>query len=512
MNGMDAAPLRSGTRWQRLGDARWFRLTVTGLVGLALFVIGVMYLDLDREPDVTSFLVVSGAQARAGQPLALRVSGHLADARRSTPVSVSDVHIGGAPATATVSGDDPAIVTVPVPSDVGETVALTMRADSDHGGATLEAELPVVHGRATGLPELARSLSQEVTTDHRVTLLPESGELAANMDNRVYVRVLSREGAPVSGARVTVTHASLPDGAVHLVTDASGLAAFTLAGNQPSFRLAIDVRSGELHTETDALFRPYGRRMRLELWPPVVAPGDAVTAKLTTWEAEVRVFCDVLVDGAWVRSEQVTTAEGKARLDLGTLPVGLHQLQCYEHPLDPGESFATAPILVATGPELPALLAEVRARALVVDSSAVAPPGTDAALAAGYWQAVLRELPRPPQILSSTRETDLADRKARHDRRKARLLLSFAGVLLLVFLWVAEHIVKHTIDTRDRIRAFAIESEMEGDDADVDALLPASSAQRHTLVRARGVLLAAVVLGAILANVLGLIALFAMIR
>jgi hypothetical protein len=500
---------RSASRLQRLGDARWFRLGVTGLVGSALFVIGVMYLDLDREPDVASYLVAGGEQAKAGLPVAVRVSGHLADARRSTPTRVTHVHLDGKPVAADVAGDDPAIVSVPVPDNAGDSIEISMLATSERGETELRFTLPVVHGRASsGLPELARISLPKVATAHRVTLLPEAGELAANMDNRVFVRVLSREGDPVSGARVAVTHASLPKGEVALVTDGSGLAAFTLAGNQPSFRLGISVRSGEDLTETDALFRPFGRRMRLDTEPVVAAPGTAVVATLRTWESDVRVFCDLVVDGAWVRSEALTTQRGKATLELRGLPKGLHRLQCYEHPLDPGESFATAPIVVAEGPPLEALLAEVRGRALVRDKVATAPLGTDPALAAGYWQAILRDTPQPPQILASTREHDLEARTAAHDRRKARLLLGFAGVMLLVFLWVAEHLVRHTLLTRDRMRAFAIESEM----ADMDGLMPAALSGRGSLVRARAILLAAVVAGAILANVIGLLALFAMIR
>ncbi len=504
---------RSASRLHRLADARWFRLGVTGLVGSALFVIGVMYLDLDREPDVTSYLVVGGEQARSGQPVAVRVSGHLTDARRSRPVRVTHVRLDDKPVAAAVVGEDPAIISVPVPENAGDSVEISMTATSERGETELRFRLPVVHGRASsGLPELAKTSLPKVTTAHRVTLLPEAGELAANMDNRVFVRVLSRDGEPVSQARVIITHASLPKGEVALVTDGSGLAAFTLAGNQPSFRLGISVRSGEDLTETDALFRPYGRRMRLDTEPIVAAPGTAVVATLRTWESGVRVFCDLVVDGAWVRSEAVTTDRGEARLELKGLPKGLHRLQCYEHPLDPGESFATAPIVVADGPPLDALLAEVRGRALVRDKVATAPPGTDPTLAAAYWQAILRETPQPPRVLVSTREHDLEARAAAHDRRKARLLLGFAGVMLIVFLWVAEHIVRHTLLSRDRMRAFAIESEMDGEAADMDGLMPAALSGRSALIRARGVLLAVVVAGAILANVIGLLALFAMIR
>ncbi|MEZ4265073.1 MAG: hypothetical protein R3F39_01755 [Myxococcota bacterium] len=506
-------PLRPSSRLQRLGDARWFRLSLTGLVGSALFVIGVMYLDLDREPDVASYLVAGGEQARAGLPVVVRVSGHLADARRGTEVRVSRVRLDGKPVEAAVVGDSPAIVSVPIPENAGDHVEIAMLASSDRGETELLFKLPVVHGRATsGLPELARVSLPEVTTAHRVTILPEAGELAANMDNRVFVRVLSRAGEPVAGARVTIAHAALPDGEAALVTDGSGLAAFTLAGNQPSFRLGITVRSGEDRTETDALFRPYGRRMRLDTTPIVAAPGASVVATLTTWESEARVFCDLVVDGAWVRSEALTTARGKAKLELTGLPKGLHRLQCYEHPLDPGESFATAPVVIADGPPLDALLSEVRGRALVRDKVATAPLGTDPVLAAGYWQAILRETPQPPRILASTREDDLAARTAAHDLRKARLLLGFAGVMLIVFLWVAEHLVRHTLHTRDRMRAFAIESEMDGEAADMDGLMPAVFSGRDSLVRARSILLGIVVAGAIIANVVGLLALFAMIR
>jgi hypothetical protein len=504
---------RPGSLLQRLGDARWFRLAVTGLVGTALFVIGVMYLDLDKEPDVATYLVSGGVQARAGLPVAVRVSAHLADSRRSAPVRISNVRLNGQPVTPTVTGDDPAILVVPLPGDIGDSATITMVAATERGERELSVTLPVVHGRATaGVPDRARDTVSEVATAHRVSILPEAGELAANMENRVFVRVLSKAGDPVADARVTITHAALKDGSVRLVTDGSGLAAFNLPGDQPTFRLGVTVRSGEDLTETDALFRVFGRRMRLDTTPVVAAPGQPAQATLTTWESDARVFCDVLVDGAWVRSQVLTAARGKARMDLSGLPPGLHRVQCYEHPLEPGDAFATAPLLIADGPPLDALLAEVRGRALVRDAVAVAGPGTDPALAAGYWQAMLREPPEAPRILASTREDDLAARQATHDRRKARLLLGFAGVMFIVLLWVAEHLVKHTLETRDRMRAFAIESELDGVPAELDELMPASLSGRHSLVRARSVLLAVVVFGAILANILGLIGLFALIR
>lgn len=487
------------------------RAVISGALGLALFVLGVAYLSLGRQPDVATFFVLGGTHVRAGAPAAVRVRARLADARSGVPVVVAPVHPGADGVQ--VDGEEPAIVSFRVPADARGAYSLALSAQVGPRQQELVVELPVVRGSSrVGLPDLEPGLS-ETTLAHRVQVLPEAGELAANMDNRVFVRVLDVEhGAPVAGAAVTVEHPALTGGEHACTTDASGLCELSLVARQPSFRLVVEVRQGEVATRTDALLRPRGRRMLLRSPSPVVPPGEPVRVELTTWEAEETVYCDLLESGAWIASRRVGTRRGAATIDLGPLAPGRYDLQCYAHDIDPGDAFATLPVIVEAGDPLEVALRVARGEGLVHRAAAVAPPGTVRALALRYWTAVLRADPRPPRVLVSTREADLAARTELHEAAKQRLLLAIGAIVLVVLLWVAETILKNILTTRDSLRRVATEMLHDGDLVDVDDLTAASFSSRSALVKTRGVLLLVVVGGAIVCNVVGLVLLFLLIR
>lgn len=513
----------------RLGDLPWVRRAVAAAVGFVVFALGVVYLSLGRLPDVTSLMVIGGEWVRPGAPAVVRVAAREADTKRSVPVRVTGVTLDGSPAALSIEDDRPAIVRFRVPDGAKGQVALGLDVEAKDRKERIAITFPVVETAGwdePDLPMLDRSGGKlpDVTTAHRVQVLPEAGALATDMENRVFVRVLDLEGRPVGGARVVVSHQALPEGRVERRTDASGLADLSFVAKQLSYRLEILVEEetpeGPRVTRTDRLLRPAGRQMSLHLEPPVVRPGEAPRPRLTTWRPDTEVWCDLHQGGALVWSRRLVSTREPSTLALDPLPEGLHRLQCQDHPWAPGESFATLPIVVSSGRSLDALLAEVRLRGLVPEPSAGAPPGTDEKLASAFWLAVLRRPPQPPELLVNTRPTDLASRAQAHRERKDDLLLAMGGVFLLVFLWLAETILKSVLEKRDRMRAFAIEAALDSSGGpgaaggvlpDVDELLVAGYRQRESLVKLRSALLAFTLFGTLVGAVAGILGLLRLV-
>lgn len=498
----------------RWANRRAVRLSVTGLVGLSLFLLGARYLSLRKPPEVIALLVAGSEEVRAGASTALRVSANRSRSREQVPVAIDDVLVDDEPVEAEIDGDAPAIVRYPVPDDAGDAIEVTLRlSTSARSKVSITQEVRRLHDTEVRLGEAEGGSASEAGAPLRLDVLPEAGALAGGMRNRVFIRVLERDGTPAGGARVRIGHAVLQDGELVRTTGPSGLVAFELTGDRPSFSLDLAVEHDGESLQTEKLLRPIGRQLMLRLDPPVVAPGEPARPVLRSWQPRTAAYCDLLDHEAWRDSFRVrTTEERERRLELEPLPPGPYRLQCYRHPLVPGSSWATLPLVVSEDPPLDALLEEARERGARPEPALVAPKGTDRALAASYWQAVLREPPTRPTVLLSTRGRDLARESAAHERKRNRLLLAMGGVMLLVFLWMGETLLRHIIRTRDRMRRQAIEAVREGADIDVDALGGMDPEQRAALLRTRGILFLVVVVGTLVLNALGLLGVLALIR
>ncbi len=81
-----------------------------------------------------------------------------------------------------------------------------------------------------------------------------------------------------------------------------------------------------------------------------------------------------------------------------------------------------------------------------------------------------------------------------------------------MLLWVGEMIIRNVLVTRQSLRRYAAEMMEDGELFDIDELATTAGQQRARLLRTRGLLVLVVVGGAIIANVVGLLALFSMIR
>ena len=389
-------------------------------------------------------------------------------------------------------------------------LALTLRSDTRD--ETLHFTMPVRRmSPEPALPESPPSL-QATKRAHRVSVLPEAGVLASGLTNQVFVRVRSLEGVPLKGAQVSVAHASLPEGKVSGITDGSGLMSFEVDAKRPSFRFALRVEHGGATSELEELLIPMGRQMLLHMDAPVFSPERAIRARLSTWREDAEVFCDLFQGDVLLWSTRANATAHSLTLDLGPWPEGRYSLQCSDHPWALGEAYATAAVIVSEEAALDALLTELRDQQYLHPSGLVAPAGTNVSLATQYWSAILRDAPTELSILVSTREADLTSRTDAHESEKTQLLIAIALVFLLVLAWMVETILKSILDRRDRLRAYAAESFMDDVPVDVDGFVPGESANRQALLKARGYLSALVFFGAIIANVIGIIWLFALIR
>ena len=456
--------------------------------------------------------VVGGEALRAGLPTSFRVVSSWADDKKGEPVEVKEARIGGVSALDNTQPGAPALLQAAVLPKVDDPANIALVVSSAEREETLHFSMPVRRmSPEPALPESPPTL-KATKLAHRVSVLPEAGVLASGLTNQVFVRVRALDGVPLNDARVTVRHASLPDGKVEKRSDASGLISFDIDAKRPSFRFLISVEHGGETSEIEELLIPVGRQMLLRTSTPSFKPEAAVRARLTTWREDAEVFCDLFQGDVLLWSQRASAAGHTLNLDLGPWPEGRYSLQCSDHPWALGEAYATAAVLVGDQEPLEALLTELRDQQYLHPSGLVAPPGTKRELATSYWSAILRDPPTELTILVSTRASDLASRTDAHESEKTRLLVAIGLVFLLVLAWMLETILKNIIDRRDRLRTYAAESFMDAVPVDVDGFVPGEGADRETLLKTRGVLSALVFLGAIIANVIGIIWLFALIR
>jgi hypothetical protein len=146
-------------------------------------------------------------------------------------------------------------------------------------------------------------------------------------------------------------------------------------------------------------------------------------------------------------------------------------------------------------------------------SSLETPPEADQGRALAFWLAMLREDPRPPVVLLRTRDKDLVARASERSSQKG-LVLGLMGLLFFLLLaWVGEMVLRHVIETRDRLRAFQYEDAIDDEpDADFDELIFATHRSRDNLMKTRGLLVAAVIFGTLILNVIAFVWLLAVIK
>ncbi|MCB9729737.1 MAG: serine/threonine protein kinase [Deltaproteobacteria bacterium] len=471
-------------------DRTLWRLVGLGAVGLAVFLLIATWIALGAAPRVTRFLLVGGPDVIPGLTTAFRVG--VSGDETATP-TVRAVRVDGTAAQGEPHGTDWRVVPFLVPRSARDVIRLTMEAATDDARATLDVEVPVTRPRTVVPPPLDPARAGLVTGDSRIAVLPESGMLVAGMDNRVFVRVRDLGGVPLDGATVRVSHPSLDGGEVQRVTDASGLIDFNLRAQQISYTLRIEVRKADERFEGRVALGTVGRQMTLSLETASTPPGVRPRARLTTWQASARVFCEVLLGDVVLWADTARTTLNAAEISPDPLPIGRYDLQCYDHPLAPGEAFASVPIVVAEGDPMAAVLAHVHATGLSERVTAFGPGRVAPGRAADFWLSILRRPLVKPQVLVDTgpeTERALAERR----RTSRAYVVAALGVVLMLFaVWLVDGLLRSRIESRERLRELAL------DDTGRQAWLGDAN-----LVRARRILAVLLIGGALLVNGLAL--------
>jgi hypothetical protein len=342
------------------------------------------------------------------------------------------------------------------------------------------------------------------------------------MVNRVVLRVRDDRGAGLAGVPVRVKHKTcVVGGKIERMTDRMGLVGFEIKAKQPSIRLKIEVQlPGQPWVKAEEPMLPRGRRMLLRTKTPVFRPGDPIEATLMTWEAEAEKHCDLLQEGAVLWSGEVKSAKHEAKLSIDVACAGICHLQCAGHPWDPGDEFATVPIVVTAESTLTALTALVAAENILHPKSLEVPPGVNTERAARYFLTFLQQEPFSPALWLSTRDNDLAIRSAQVKGGKQQVLWAIVGVFILIVCVVADILMRNISAQRRRMREFAeetlgdIEAQSQASPADMalQTMLALDVAGTQSeLEHTRGMLLVFAMAGALLANLVGIIWLLALV-
>ena len=106
---------------------------------------GAAYLNLQGPADVAVLKVVGGTGTRAGLPASFRIVSSWANKRKGAEVRVDDVRVDGTSRLETAVSGTPALVTVNIPANVGDEVALAFDVETQGRKETLHVQLPVRH-------------------------------------------------------------------------------------------------------------------------------------------------------------------------------------------------------------------------------------------------------------------------------------------------------------------------------------------------------------------------------
>ena len=497
-------------RVRAVADHPVFRKLVTFCVGMALFTLGVAYLNLGTIPEITTFMVVGGDGIIPGTTNAFRVTARKSRGGPGLSMAVTRVAINKRDAMLSSDGKGPVTVVAQVPATVVDKAVFEVEVMAEGRQATLQFGLPVrepVKLEFEDSPAASDTSSGSEKIVHRIDLLPEAGTMVLAMDNQVFVRVRSGSGEPVPKARVSVKHKLLPGGRLALTADESGLLRFALKATQPSLRLEFQVRSELGTSEHEVLLRPFGRKLQLMPKRTMYAPGSPIDVELRSWRDDAEIYCDVVQEGVWLESISVPVARRATTITLTPRPVGLYTLQCYDHALEPGESYATTPILVDRENALRAVANAAIERGFIDGSESTFIARGDDANNERYCLARMRGAPHSPRVLLSTRAGDLKEISEKRQAEKTRLLMAIAALFVVILLWVADALVRNVLETRRRLVAYT--AELEKDAADDE---DPTSTESIGLATTRGLLLVMVVGGTIVLNIIGLLSLLALIR
>ncbi|MEZ4268274.1 MAG: serine/threonine-protein kinase [Myxococcota bacterium] len=465
------------------------RVLVLAGVGLAVFLLMAAWIALGTAPNVTRFMLVGGPSVVPGLTASFRVGVSGGDEDNPVTPEVRRVRVDGSAMQGETRGAGWRIVPFLVPRSAKSVIRLSFDASTEDAKSAIDVEIPVQRLETAVPPPLDPAASGLVTGGNRIAALPESGVLVAGMENRVFVRVRDANGVPMDGATVRIQHPSLDGGEAQRVSDASGLVDFTLRAQQISYMLRIDVRREREQFSAEIVLSAVGRQMTLTPAEASTPIGVKPRVRLTTWQPEAPVFCELLLGDVVLWSDAVRTTLHAAEISPDPLPMGRYDLQCYDHALSPGEAYASVPIIVADGEPMAAVLAHVHASGLSERTTAFGNGRVAPGRASDFWLSVLRRPLVVPRLIANTGPE--AERAMVADRKTSRAYVVAAlGVVLALFIiWLVDGLLRSRIDSRERLRDLALD-ETSGRPDLGDA----------GLIRARRLMAVLLIGGAILVN------------
>ena len=96
-------------------DKSWLRMGLVIFFGTALFLLGTIYIGIEKLPDRVTYRVIGGEEVVAGQDAMVRIQAHWLDKPTRLPVEVGDIRINGAAAGISSEPGDPAIAAMRIP-------------------------------------------------------------------------------------------------------------------------------------------------------------------------------------------------------------------------------------------------------------------------------------------------------------------------------------------------------------------------------------------------------------
>lgn len=496
------------------------RHALFGLIGVALFALGAAYIGLQRRPDPLTHQVMAGDLVAPGWPLWLRVRSRSAHAGVPVAPRVTAVTLGGRTVAFTQQVGDPTLVHVEVPPDL-DVSALAMPLALSLAERATPNPLIVALSATARDPESAtpprRAPPRRPTKRPvRLELQPEHGDVVSHLPNRLFLRILTPDGAPLTSAAVTVRHAEQTAPANLDATDADGFTSFQLNPRRPNLDLRFSVAHPNLGEAPVELVEPLfavGRQMVVDGLPPVAPPDTPRPLAVRTTRDSGDLHCDLRRGRLHLASWRLGIGgDGLARLTLPALSrAGRYDLQCGINVMMPGTTILSRAFWVGDPAHPRALLDAGVAGGFLPLTTPEAPPE---ALRWPWLIARLSDREVPSALRLNTQQAAVVAADGVWEDRKFMTLVSLAGAILLILLAGLDLALSQALANRARLRAWEAEAAASGDISGealgTDALDPMAHQSASRLAETRGWLLLALAVGTVAANIVGFLLLSGM--
>jgi hypothetical protein len=489
-------------------NRRSVRIALVAATATYLFLVCAAFMSREPATPQESLAVFGPNIVRAGSTFPVRVIGFEHDSGRHGISSVSRAWVETAAGKTALNlsesheGKPGWVHLSPVPSLTGP-MDLMLELDTSSGSKrVVQAPLTIYDSPLIVWPVPHSLPSQVPKQELQIDILTEGPGLALQMLNRVWIRVTDTAGNAVSGAKVDwqVSGATPPAGVVE--TNVAGVAAIEIMPNNLSTRFTIDASNGERTGHQEQTEQPLGRSAIIRTSRLVQAADERPISLAIVQSEDGDIYCDLLLDDAWIRTWHLTTKNGEPPVVTVDLEAeGVYRFQCYSHFAKPGDGADALYLFRTEGSRLDLMKSLLRMTAsgrtgTYRKNAPVVGPAAVQALLAGYRTKEVDVT--APTLLANTRKDDVIAARDVNDRTRARFLMLIGASFGMVILWAFYIGVQSAIEGRVRL-AEAI-SDLGEMAVDVGPLTG--------LTRMRNAIQVLLVIFALGLNVVGMLALF----